>query len=245
MKILGILYPMVNTYVVNCGGIRSKELKEIKVLIQKEILLEWRQRYALNGMLLYVVSTVLICYMSFNLRQNQLNPATWNALFWIIMLFTSVSAIAKSFMQERHGRFLYYYTLASPQGIILSKIVYNSMLMVLLSFTAFGFYAFVMGNPVEDIGLFSVNMLLGAIGFASSLTMIAGIASKASNNGTLMAVLSFPIVIPMLLMLIKISKNAIDGLDRSVSFDEIITLVAINAIVLALSYILFPYLWKS
>ncbi len=207
--------------------------------------MEWRQRYALNGMLLYVVSTVVICYMSFNLRQNQLNKATWNALFWIILLFTSVSAIAKSFMQERQGRFIYYYTLASPQSIILSKILYNAGLMVLLSGTGFGFYALVMGNPVEDGWLFLGNVLLGALGFSSTLTMVAGIASKASNNGTLMAVLSFPVMLPMLLMLIKVSKNALDGLDRGESLDEIVTLLAINAIVLVLSYILFPYLWRS
>ena len=98
-------------------------MEEIKALVWKEVQLEWRQRYALNGMLLYVVSTVVICYMSFQLRQSQLNPATWNALFWIILLFTSVSAIAKSFLQERQGRFIYYYKLDSPKAIIISKIL--------------------------------------------------------------------------------------------------------------------------
>jgi heme exporter protein B len=221
------------------------QLEEIKALIGKEVRLEWRQRYALNGMLLYVVSTVVICYMSFNLRQNQLNPATWNALFWIILLFTSISAIAKSFVQERYGRFIYYYTLASPQSIILSKMLYNAGLMLILSAIGFGFYALVMGNPVEDGWLFLGNMLLGALGFSTTLTMVAGIASKAPNNGMLMAVLSFPVILPMLLMLIKVSKNALDGLDRSASVDEIVTLLAINAIVGVLSYILFPYLWRS
>jgi len=196
-------------------------------------------------MLLYIISTVVICYMSFRLRQNQLNPATWNALYWIILLFTAVSAMAKSFMQERQGRFIYYYTLASPQAIILSKILYNACLMLVLSLTGFAVYALVMGNPVEDSALFLGNVVLGAIGFASTLTMVAGIASKAPSNGTLMAILSFPVVLPMLLMLIKISKNAMDGLDRGQSLDEVVTLLAINAIVMVLSYLLFPFLWRS
>jgi heme exporter protein B len=88
-------------------------------------------------------------------------------------------------------------------------------------------------------------MLLGAFGFSTSLTMISGIASKASNTTSLMAILSFPVIIPMLLMLMKLSKNAIDGLDRSTSMDEITTLLAINAIVISVSYILFPYLWRD
>lgn len=219
--------------------------KEIKVLISKEILLEWRQRYALNGILLYVVSTIVVCYMSFNINRIPLNVVTWNALFWIIILFTSVNAIAKSFMQERYGRHIYYYTLVSPQSIILSKIIYNTLLMLFLSAIALVVYSVVLHNPVQDMPLFCFNLLLGSLGFASTLTMISGIASKANNNSTLMAVLSFPIIIPMLLMLIKVSKNAIDGLERSSSFDEMIVLAAINLIVLALSYILFPYLWKS
>ncbi len=220
-------------------------VNEIKALIDKEIRLELRQKYAINGMLLYIVSTVYVCYLSFRLKTNHIDKITWNTLFWIIILFTAVNAIAKSFTQERYGRLLYYYTLANPVGIIVSKIIYNSILMLVLSLVGFGVYGLVMGNPVGDVGLYLVALILGAIGFASTLTMIAGIASKAENSATLMAVLSFPVIIPMLLMLIKISKNALDGLDRGESLDEVMILLAIDAIVLVLSVILFPFLWRS
>ncbi|MEZ4904309.1 MAG: heme exporter protein CcmB [Spirosomataceae bacterium] len=220
-------------------------MQELRTLIQKEITLEWRQRYALNGMLLYIVSTVFVCYLSFRLKNNQLNPLTWNTLFWIILLFTAVNAISKSFTQERSGRLLYYYTLASPQGIILSKILYNAVLMLVLSLAGFGFYAFVMGNPVGDLPMYLLTILLASIGFASSLTMVAGIASKAENNGALMAILSFPVIIPMLLVVMKLAKNALDGLDRSTSTNEVLVLLALDVIVITLSLILFPYLWRS
>lgn len=220
-------------------------LNEIKTLIQKELTLEWRQKYAISGMLLYVVSTVFVCYLSFNLRRGQLTPIVWNTLFWIIMLFTAVNAIGKSFSQERFGRLIYYYSLCSPQAIILSKIIYNALVMLVLSLIGFGFYAFVLGNPVGDIGLYMICIALAGVGFASVLTLVAGIASKADNSATLMAVLSFPIILPMLLMTIRLAKNALDGLDWSVSTDEISTLLAIDAIVVTLSYLLFPYLWKS
>ncbi len=220
-------------------------MKELKTLIEKEIRLEWRQRYAINGMALYVVSTVFVCYLSFKAKSSALNPITWNTLFWIILLFTAVNAIAKSFTQERGGRLLYYYTIASPQAIIISKIIYNCLLMLLLSFSGFVFYAFVMGNPVGDKGLYLVSIFLGSIGFASTLTLVAGIASKAENNAALMAVLSFPIVLPMLLMVMKLAKNALDNLDRGSSSDEIMVLLALDAIVITLSVILFPYLWRS
>ncbi|WP_395802854.1 heme exporter protein CcmB [Daejeonella sp.] len=215
---------------------------QIKFLIRKEIMLEWRSKYALNGILLYVVSTVFVCYLAF----RQVSSAqTWNALFWIIMLFASVNAITKSFIQESRARQLYYYTIASPKAIIISKIIYNIFLMILLSLIALGFYSLVFNNPMGDPMFYLLSVLLGSISFASIFTMISGIASKASNGGGLMAILSFPLVIPLLVVLIKFSKNAMDGLDRSVSYDEIGVILAINVIVITTSLLLFPYLWRD
>ena len=219
--------------------------REVRSLVYKEFLLEWRQKYALNGILLYTVSSIFICYLSFNLKNTGLSITTWNALFWIIILFTAVNAIAKSFIQESQNRQLYYYTIVSPEGIIFSKIVYNTMLMLLLSTLAVLFFSLIFSFPINDYLLFGLDLFLGSIGISTALTMISGIASKAGQNGILMSILSFPVVIPIILVVLKISKNAIDGIDRSESSDEIVTLIAINVIVGVLAYILFPYLWRS
>jgi len=220
-------------------------MQELKALIEKEIRLEWRQRYALNGMILYIVSTVFVCYMSFALKTKGIEPITWNTLLWIILLFTAVNSITKSFTQERAGRQLYYYTLASPQGIIISKIIYNIVLLLALSLIGLFIYIVFLGNPVQNLLMYLTAVVLGAIGFSSTLTMVAGIASKAENTSTLMAVLSFPIILPILSMLIRLSKNAMDGLEWNTSYDEILILLAIDAIVITISYLLFPFLWRS
>src|SRR6218665_2545820 len=107
-------------------------VQQVKHLIKKEIILEWRSKYALNGVLLYVVSTVFVCFMSFQI----IDKITWNALFWIIMLFASINAIAKSFLQESKGRQLYTYTLVSPVALIIAKTIYNSLLMIILTVIA-------------------------------------------------------------------------------------------------------------
>ncbi len=214
-------------------------------LISKEFLAEWRQRYALNGMLLYIISTIFVCYLSFNTKNTDLQSVTWNALFWIIILFTSINSIAKSFIQENEGRLLYYYSLASPQHIILSKIVYYGIIMTILSFAGYFFYSFVMGNPIQDLTMFALVVLLASFGLSSALTMLSGIASKAPNSTSLIAILSFPVLLPLLLVIIKASKNAMDGINRSLYMDDILLLVAINAIIVAVSYMLFPYLWRS
>ena len=219
-------------------------------LIKKEMLVEWRQRYAINGMVLYLASTIFVCYMSFSLKAGSITPVTWNALFWIIILFTSVNTLAKSFIQDSAGRQLYFYSIASPESIIISKMVYNSLLGAAMATLGVLIYGQVMSNTVSgtdnmDYAYFFVAVLLGSVGFATCLTMVSAIASKAKNSTSLMAILSFPVLIPLILLLIKLSKNAMDGLDRASSSDEILTLLAINAITIAISYVLFPYLWRS
>jgi heme exporter protein B len=220
-------------------------IKEIWILVKKEILIELRMKYALSGMMLYLISSIFIGYITYNLGKVPINVPTWNVLFWIIMLFVATNSIAKSFIQESKERQLYYYTIANPQSVIISKIVFNSLLMLFLVLAGFLIYLILLGNPVEDLGLFIFTLSLGALGFSASFTMISSIASKASNSGTLMAILGFPIIIPMLLLLIKISRTAIEGLNRFTVYDEITTLLAIIIISITTSIILFPYLWRS
>ncbi|ACU05417.1 heme exporter protein CcmB [Pedobacter heparinus] len=217
-------------------------LSQVKHLIKKELLLEWRSKYALNGVLLYVVSTVFVCFLSFVSIDSKL---TWNALFWIIMLFASINAVSKSFLQESRGRQLYIYTIASPIALIISKTVYNVLLMSVLTLIALGFYILVFNYTPEDPGLYILATLLGSLSFSTIFTMISAIASKAGNGGMLMAILSFPVIIPVLIVLVRLTKNAIDGLDRSVSWDEVGILLLINALVTAVSLLLFPYLWRD
>lgn len=211
-------------------------------LVKKEITLEWRQKFAFNGVLLYLVSTVFVCYLSF---EGIISNSTWNALFWVIMLFASVNATLKSFLQEREGRQLYYYTLASPESIIISKILYNAMLMILLSLAGLGVFVTIMGNPIVNPGLFILNMLLGVIALSSILSMVSAIASRALNNFTLMAVLSFPLVLPLLLVLIKNSASSLEGTTLFLQLPELAVIMLLMAITLVLSIILFPYIWKE
>jgi heme exporter protein B len=224
------------------GGTSFRHILQI---IRKEVMVEWRQRAAVNGLLLYLISTIFICYLSFNVRINQLNPLTWNALYWIILLFAAANAVAKSFIQEREGRLLYYYSLFSPQALIIARMIYNALLLVVLAFIGFGIYTLVLGNPVADVPLFLLTILLASLGFSATFTMISAIAAKAGNNQTLMAVLGFPVILPVLLMVIKIARNALDGLALEASLEEVLVLSSINVLVGAVSFLLFPYLWRA
>jgi heme exporter protein B len=216
-------------------------LKEIAFLLRKEVLIELRQKYAIGGILLYVISTVFIVYMAF----VNVNAMAWNTLFWIVLLFASVNAVAKSFVQESGQRQLYYYVLTNPTAIILSKILYNVILLLTIALLTYGAFSLLAGNPVRRIGQFVTAMFLGSVGLSIAITFVSAIAAKANNSATLMAILSFPIVIPILMTLIKISANAL-GLMTDTSINkDILILVAIDGILLAMAFVLFPFLWRD
>lgn len=217
----------------------------IIALLRKEFILELRRKSVIAGLGLYLFSLIFICYMTFNLKQNAISAYTWSGLFWLTILFAVVNSVAKSFIGEKKGVFIYLYTVASPQEILISKIIYNILLCWLIALVGYGLFTVFIFNPVEDQLIFILVLFLTSIGFSTSLSLISGIAAKANNSNVLMAVLSFPVVISILLMAVRATKNAVDGIDRAASTDEILNLVAINCIAGALGYILFPYIWRS
>ncbi|MCH2021252.1 MAG: heme exporter protein CcmB [Saprospiraceae bacterium] len=219
-----------------------KFLKETQYLLLKEVRLELRQKYAISGILLYVISTVFIVYVTLG---QQIGGAIWAALFWVIVLFASVNAIAKSFVQENPKRQLYYYTLVNPSSVIFAKIVYNSLLLLSISFLAFGLFAIVVGNPVQDTILFCHTLILGSIGFSIAFTFISAISAKANQNATLMAILSFPVIIPILMTLMRLTKISLNLMSDSAYYKDILILICIDIILSSIALILFPYLWRD
>ncbi|HQQ81679.1 MAG TPA: heme exporter protein CcmB [Cyclobacteriaceae bacterium] len=215
------------------------------MLLLKEFQLELRKKSAIAGLLLYLFCTVFIYYMAFRLQLAGLSAANWSALFWITLLFTAISTVGKSFMGEHKGRDFYYYALASPQDILLAKMLYGLLICFAFSIFGFGLFSLLLGNQVNDFVIFTSTLLLVSYAFSSSLTLLAGIAARTQNGHILMAVLGLPILIGVLLMAIQLTKNCIDGIDPAASYDELTTLGAINLLTTAVSYLLFPYIWRS
>ncbi|MFN3343066.1 MAG: heme exporter protein CcmB [Flavobacteriales bacterium] len=220
-------------------------IREIGVLIRKEFDLEIRNKVAIGGILLYVVTTVFLCYLSFRELQD---TTVWNTLFWVILLFSALNTISKSFQTESRNRLLYLYTLVSPAAVILSKMIYNILLMGITALVTLLFYSLFLGTrPLEgaNAGMYLVALLLGCAGFAGIFTMIAAIAAKTGNQLGIMAILGFPLILPLLLTLIGLSGIALRGLPWEYGTTELLILTGLNILIAALSYILFPYLWRE
>ena len=203
-------------------------------------MLEIRQQYAFYGVLLYVGATIFVLYMVIE------NPsiAVWNGLFWIIQLFISINAVAKSFLQETRGRMLYYHTIASPQNFVLAKLLFNSLLMLVMSILSMLLFSLFMDFPVKRIITFIGIVFLGGWGLSLVFTFLAAIAAKAQQNAAIMAILGFPIIVPQLLVLMQVS-TAVFVTTTPVPLANILLLFGSDILVIVLAIILFPFLWKD
>lgn len=220
-------------------------LQQLIFLIGHEIRLEFRQKHALAGIGLFTLSTIYVCYQAFRTLND---TTTWNALLWIILLFTAFNAIGKSFANESRGHRLYLYTVVKPQVFVLAKVLYNALLMVVLALLAFGVYSIFMGGfPAGPRGAMAyvLGLVLGSVGFACLLTLISGIASRTDTGVGLTAVLGLPIAIPLILVLMRYSTLVLRGMALSENLDNLLLLLALNTGMATLTFLLFPYLWRD
>jgi heme exporter protein B len=190
----------------------------------------------------------MVIYFSLNYNEGikQLNPVVWSIFFWLIILFSSINAIANGFFREPVGRSYYYYYIASPQAVILSKLLYNFIFTTFLILLAFIIFTLMIGDPVENLPLFLLTALLGGTGYSFLFTLMGAIAARAGNNATLIAVLGFPIILPILIFITKLTAASMAGTEFTPEIIKNLSLLsAFNIMQLLLAYILFPYIWRD
>jgi len=210
-------------------------------LVKKDLLLEWRQKHTLFGVILYVGCTVFAIYM----MNGEPEANTWNALFWIMQLFVAVNSVAKSFLQEPTTRFRYYYTLVKPSTFMLAKIVYSVVLQLVISLISLLLFGLLLGNPLTQTGLFVLVALTGSLSLSVVFTFLSAIAARAQQNSALMAILGFPLVIPVLMMLSKLALLAISPVYQPGWWSLALILLMLDVLVVILGLILFPFIWQE
>jgi heme exporter protein B len=210
-------------------------------IIKKEFKIEWRQKNSLFGIVLYLLSLVFLIY---NLQEEP-DSLVWNSLIWLCVLFISINSVAKSFMSEHKGRWMYYYTVHHPQTLIGAKLIYNTIYMAVIGAINLMLFNFFIGFPAINKPLFIGLFLLGAISFGLLFTFLSAIVSKVNNNTTLLAVLGFPLVFPLILILSDLSISLFLPVLVKGWNQFFMALLAMDALIVGLSLVLFPYLWKE
>jgi heme exporter protein B len=215
-------------------------LHRIATLLKKDLLLEVRQQYSFYGILLYIFATIFVLFMAIDEPESKV----WNGLFWVIQLFICINAVAKSFLQDSRGRMLYYYSISSPVTFVLAKLLYNTIIMLVMGLMGLLLFTLFMGNPMQKAWQFIGLVILGGWSLSLVFSFLAAIAARAQQNAAIMAVLGFPVIIPQLVLLMRLSNAAFAPL-LTISATTVLLLIALDLLIILLSVILFPFLWKD
>ncbi len=217
--------------------------KRIIALLKKDIILELRSQHAFYGILLYIASTVFVLFLAL---PDGPDAIIWNALFWVIQLFVCVNTVAKSFLGESRGQMLYYYSIASPVEFIIAKLLFNIILMLIMSSISLLLFFMFLTNPTIDTFKFVGIVLLGGTSISLTFSLMSAIAAKAQQNAALIAILGFPVILPQLLLLMRLSKSGFAEVFRDGAVLQLAGLiVGLDVLVFVLAIVLFPFLWKE
>jgi heme exporter protein B len=220
-------------------------IESIFAIFAKDIKSELRNRYSLNSLLMFVVITMSVILFAIGLE----NISTYilAGLLWIIIFFAATSGLSRTFVsEEERGTSIALKLFAIPGTIYLGKLLFNIILMLCLSlFVSFCYLIFMKDFTIKNHLIFWLTIVSGSIGLSSASTIIAAIISKANNKGTLYPVLSFPILLPLLLVVINLTKSSVDGVEFSSVVNEFIMIISYSGILITTSYLLFDFIWKD
>jgi heme exporter protein B len=201
---------------------------------------EWKGKYAIVGAFLYIFTAVLITFLSL----PGMDPLQYSAIFWVVVIFTTLTGISKSFIQMRKGSFAFWHQMCSPAVFLGARLVTSALLMSI--FTTFAFAIFtLMHGGISQGPIFLLITLVTGIGISSIFTISSSIATKTDNPGVLLPVLTFPVIIPVVLIGVKAGRKAVEQLDFSTILPELGLLLLFDGLIVVMGVMLMKFIWRD
>ncbi len=209
-------------------------------LIRKDIKSELRRPQFVLGVIFF---QFCLLFLFFLFQDGDLDSRWWANLFWVNLLIAAMSLVLKNFSQESADEYAYYYQLTDPITIYIAKASYNLMLLLFAAAINFILFQLLFEPKSVNHPRFMVLLFTGVLGMSLSLTLVAFMAGFARNASVMIYILVLPIIIPMFLLLIRSTMDAVD--DIYINWLGDLTLViGIDVLMLAAGIGLFPYLWR-
>lgn len=216
---------------------------EAAAVFAKDWRAELRTRFALNTLGLFAVTTLVVVSFSLGpLGGSPAGPAVLPAVLWLILLFAATAGLPRLFVAEEETHTATALRLAAtPSALFCGKLVYGLTLMLALELITTPLYLAMVQLPVVSPGLLAATLVVGAVGLAATSTLVAVMVAQARGRGTLFAVLLFPVLVPLLVMAVALTRQAVSGEPAPV---ELYQLLLYDASVIVVGLMLFPVLWN-
>ncbi len=216
----------------------------IFAVLNKDISSEYRTRYALSSVLLFILITITM--IVFAIADTAIGSSVAAAILWIVMFFTAMTGLSKSFVsEEERGTGLLLYLSAGSTSIYFGKLFFNIIMSLLLNSAAVTLFLIFLEIPIKYPLIFAVTIFLGSLGIAASTTIISAIIAKASSRNALFPILSFPLLLPLIIVGIETTIYAFDGSGKDITSGNFQLMTAYSGIVITASWLLFDFVWSE
>lgn len=220
---------------------QSGAIHQIKHLFKKEVLSEWKNRYALLSIVLLLVVSVFVVYTIDKVAPDR----SWHSYFYLILLFGVVQNIGRSFLGESKGVHLYYRVTVKPESVLISKMLYQVCLNLIFVALLFGIMNFFLPQQIPALGAYLITAGLFTMCNVTIFTFNASIALGAKNSALTASVLSFPLLLPALMISLRAASKALLNSDMSLIYRDWAMLFLLWSITVILAVVLFKFVWTD
>ena len=232
------------SHAVSMNGISSGWIRSAFAVFEKDFKLELRSRYAINMLLMFVLTVIALLVLSAG--REPLTDVLRAALLWIVVLFSAAIGLGRSFLvEEERGTVLLLRLNLRPSAVYTGKLFFNLVLMLVVEIVAVAAFMLLLNVSPGDPALMVLLIVLGALGLAGSTTLLAAIIARAAARGPLLPVLLFPILIPLMLTVVNATVGIIEGGGWDAIRSDIVVLISFAGAVISASYLLFDYVWND
>ncbi|MGC8833737.1 MAG: heme exporter protein CcmB [Armatimonadota bacterium] len=213
-------------------------------ILRKDIQSEFRTRYAFNAVVVFAVTTLAV--VSYSAQVVGAGARLLSPLLWIIILFSAMSGLSRTFVREEDAGTANTLRLAAdPTAVYVGKLLFNTVLLAVLNVLVVPLFLVLMDVSVGNLFLFVVILITGSTSIAATATFVAAIVSKASVRSALFAVLSFPLLVPVLVAAVQGTEASLRGASTVEGMPFVKILTAFAGAMVAVGLLLFEHVWDE
>ena len=190
------------------------------IIARKDLAIESRSRELLNTTIFFAVSCVVVFSVSF-VGEGGDGRAIGDAaagILWIAIAFSGTLALGRTFERERYGDTLRALLLApgTRAAVYVGKLVGIVALLLATQVIVVPLVALLFqARLFAHIGMVSVLLVLGTVGFASVGTLFAAMLARARSRDVLLPILLYPVTIPVMIAGVR-GTSALLGADPQI-----------------------------
>jgi heme exporter protein B len=225
--------------------VSSPWLAEAGAVFVKEWRSELRGRSSLSTLALFAITTLVVLSLALGPVGVSRANRVWISptILWILLFFSAALGLPRAFVREEESHTATALRLAAtPSALFAGKLLYTLTLLAALEALVAPLFLAALQVEVPRPGLFAAALALGGLGLAAASTLVAAIAAQGEGRTTLFSVLALPLLVPLLLLAISLTRAALAP--EAPIEPALPQLLLYDGTVVVAGFMLFPAVWN-